>query len=133
MSDPIRTVDPKTYAAPRSFVLYFVKYPTDMKASLLCLKDILYKEIVGAWLFRLPFSGSHCSYTMLSMHCKDYICISYSGHKTTLIFPIAEDATRFKPLRKYVYSYEAETSSGITGTADSRSGSKITCKVGKEQ
>ncbi|NXX74093.1 APOB protein, partial [Urocolius indicus] len=41
----------------------------------------------------------------------------------------AEDATRFKPLRKYVYSYEAETSSGITGTADSRSGSKITCKV----
>uniref|UniRef100_A0A8C0UMN6 Apolipoprotein B n=1 Tax=Cyanistes caeruleus TaxID=156563 RepID=A0A8C0UMN6_CYACU len=47
----------------------------------------------------------------------------------TLIFPIAEDATRFKPLRKYVYSYEAETSSGITGTADSRSGSKITCKV----
>ncbi|XP_059324975.1 LOW QUALITY PROTEIN: apolipoprotein B-100 [Ammospiza nelsoni] len=40
-----------------------------------------------------------------------------------------KDATRFKPLRKYVYSYEAETSSGITGTADSRSGSKITCKV----
>ncbi|NWS70238.1 APOB protein, partial [Crotophaga sulcirostris] len=41
----------------------------------------------------------------------------------------AEDATRFKHLRKYVYSYEAETSNGITGTADSRSGSKITCKV----
>ncbi|KAL2306922.1 hypothetical protein Nmel_004869, partial [Mimus melanotis] len=41
----------------------------------------------------------------------------------------AEDATRFKPLRKYVYSYEAETSSGVTGTADSQSGSKITCKV----
>ncbi|NXG65275.1 APOB protein, partial [Hemiprocne comata] len=41
----------------------------------------------------------------------------------------AEDATRFKHLRKYVYSYEAETASGITGTADSRSGSKITCKV----
>uniref|UniRef100_A0A674GQ32 Apolipoprotein B n=1 Tax=Taeniopygia guttata TaxID=59729 RepID=A0A674GQ32_TAEGU len=40
-----------------------------------------------------------------------------------------QDATRFKPLRKYVYSYEAETSSGVTGTADSRSGSKITCKV----
>uniref|UniRef100_H0ZSG7 Apolipoprotein B n=1 Tax=Taeniopygia guttata TaxID=59729 RepID=H0ZSG7_TAEGU len=59
----------------------------------------------------------------------DYICISYPGHKTTLVFPIAEDATRFKPLRKYVYSYEAETSSGVTGTADSRSGSKITCKV----
>ncbi|XP_039916301.1 apolipoprotein B-100 [Hirundo rustica] len=41
----------------------------------------------------------------------------------------SKDATRFKPLRKYVYSYEAETSSGITGTADSRSGSKISCKV----
>ncbi|NXL48870.1 APOB protein, partial [Podilymbus podiceps] len=40
-----------------------------------------------------------------------------------------EDATRFKHLRKYVYLYEAETSNGITGTADSRSGSKITCKV----
>ncbi|KFQ29108.1 Apolipoprotein B-100, partial [Merops nubicus] len=39
------------------------------------------------------------------------------------------DATRFKHLRKYVYLYEAETSNGITGTADSRSGSKITCKV----
>ncbi|XP_068017431.1 apolipoprotein B-100 isoform X2 [Melanerpes formicivorus] len=41
----------------------------------------------------------------------------------------SKDATRFKPLRKYVYSYEAETSNGITGTADSQSGSKISCKV----
>ncbi|KAM9016496.1 LOW QUALITY PROTEIN: apolipoprotein B-100 [Ara ararauna] len=41
----------------------------------------------------------------------------------------SKDAARFKHLRKYVYSYEAETSNGITGTADSRSGSKITCKV----
>ncbi|KAM6123152.1 LOW QUALITY PROTEIN: apolipoprotein B-100 [Pterocles gutturalis] len=41
----------------------------------------------------------------------------------------SKDATRFKHLRKYVYLYEAETSNGITGTADSRSGSKITCKV----
>uniref|UniRef100_A0A803VIU5 Apolipoprotein B n=1 Tax=Ficedula albicollis TaxID=59894 RepID=A0A803VIU5_FICAL len=40
-----------------------------------------------------------------------------------------KDVTRFKPLRKYVYSYEAETSSGVPGTTDSRSGSKITCKV----
>uniref|UniRef100_A0A8U7MET4 Apolipoprotein B n=1 Tax=Corvus moneduloides TaxID=1196302 RepID=A0A8U7MET4_CORMO len=77
----------------------------------------------------LLLCGIHFSYTTLSMYCKDYTCISYPGHKTTLIFPIAEDATRFKPLRKYVYSYEAETSSGITGTSDSRSGSKITCKV----
>uniref|UniRef100_A0A8C8AKF6 Apolipoprotein B n=1 Tax=Otus sunia TaxID=257818 RepID=A0A8C8AKF6_9STRI len=51
------------------------------------------------------------------------------NHKSTLVFPITEDATRFKHLRKYVYLYEAETSNGITGTADSRSGSKITCKV----
>ncbi|XP_010134723.1 PREDICTED: apolipoprotein B-100 [Buceros rhinoceros silvestris] len=41
----------------------------------------------------------------------------------------SKDATIFKHLKKYVYLYEAETSSGITGTADSRSGSKITCKV----
>uniref|UniRef100_A0A674HM16 Apolipoprotein B n=1 Tax=Taeniopygia guttata TaxID=59729 RepID=A0A674HM16_TAEGU len=46
-----------------------------------------------------------------------------------LSYASEKDATRFKPLRKYVYSYEAETSSGVTGTADSRSGSKITCKV----
>ncbi|XP_068793169.1 apolipoprotein B-100 [Struthio camelus] len=41
----------------------------------------------------------------------------------------SKDTTRFKHLRKYVYLYEAETSNGVTGTADSRSGSKITCKV----
>ncbi|NXY41420.1 APOB protein, partial [Ceuthmochares aereus] len=41
----------------------------------------------------------------------------------------SKDATRFRHLRRYIYSYEAETSSGITGTADSQSGSKITCKV----
>uniref|UniRef100_A0A8D1T8F5 Vitellogenin domain-containing protein n=1 Tax=Sus scrofa TaxID=9823 RepID=A0A8D1T8F5_PIG len=39
------------------------------------------------------------------------------------------DATRFKHLRKYVYSYEAESSSGVPGTADSRSSTKINCKV----
>uniref|UniRef100_A0A8C8RUL8 Apolipoprotein B n=1 Tax=Pelusios castaneus TaxID=367368 RepID=A0A8C8RUL8_9SAUR len=41
----------------------------------------------------------------------------------------SKDATRFKVLRKYVYNYEAEIASGVKGTADSRSGSKITCKV----
>ncbi|XP_075840088.1 apolipoprotein B-100 [Microtus pennsylvanicus] len=40
-----------------------------------------------------------------------------------------KDATRFKHLRKYVYNYEAESSSGIRGTADSRSATKINCKV----
>ncbi|KAI4587481.1 hypothetical protein MJG53_005268 [Ovis ammon polii x Ovis aries] len=41
----------------------------------------------------------------------------------------AKDATRFKHLRKYVYNYEAESSSGVPGTADSRSSTKINCKV----
>ncbi|XP_005400416.1 PREDICTED: apolipoprotein B-100 isoform X2 [Chinchilla lanigera] len=40
-----------------------------------------------------------------------------------------KEATRFKHLRKYIYSYEAESSSGIPGTADSRSATKINCKV----
>ncbi|XP_038607568.1 apolipoprotein B-100 isoform X1 [Tachyglossus aculeatus] len=40
-----------------------------------------------------------------------------------------KDTTRFKHLRKYVYNYEAETTSGVTGTADSRSAAKINCKV----
>ncbi|XP_033618748.1 apolipoprotein B-100 [Fukomys damarensis] len=42
---------------------------------------------------------------------------------------VLEEATRFKPLRKYVYSYEAESSSGVPGTADSRSATRIGCKV----
>ncbi|XP_067879378.1 apolipoprotein B-100 [Heterodontus francisci] len=37
--------------------------------------------------------------------------------------------TRFKYLKKYFYNYEAETSSGIVGTANSRSGVRISCKV----
>ncbi|KAM4771219.1 apolipoprotein B-100 [Rhinophrynus dorsalis] len=41
----------------------------------------------------------------------------------------SKDATRFKHLRKYTYNYEAGTTSGVTGTADSQSGSKISCKV----
>ncbi|XP_069461985.1 apolipoprotein B-100 [Ambystoma mexicanum] len=40
-----------------------------------------------------------------------------------------KDATRFKNLRKYVYNYEAESTNGVPGTADSQSGSKISCKV----
>lgn len=40
-----------------------------------------------------------------------------------------KDATRFKHLRKYIYNYEAETSNGVPGTADSQSGSKISCKA----
>ncbi|XP_050999322.1 apolipoprotein B-100 [Acomys russatus] len=40
-----------------------------------------------------------------------------------------KDATRFKHLRKYVYNYEAESSSGVRGTADSTSATKINCKV----
>ncbi|XP_023475214.2 apolipoprotein B-100 [Equus caballus] len=41
----------------------------------------------------------------------------------------SKDTTRFKHLRKYTYIYEAESSSGVPGTADSRSTTKITCKV----
>ncbi|XP_061478674.1 apolipoprotein B-100 [Rhineura floridana] len=41
----------------------------------------------------------------------------------------SRDATRFKHLRKYVYKYETETTSGVTGTADSHTGSKLQCKV----
>ncbi|PNJ58664.1 APOB isoform 2 [Pongo abelii] len=41
----------------------------------------------------------------------------------------AGDATRFKHLRKYTYNYEAESSSGVPGTADSRSATRINCKV----
>ncbi|KAI2522558.1 apolipoprotein B, partial [Homo sapiens] len=36
---------------------------------------------------------------------------------------------RFKHLRKYTYNYEAESSSGVPGTADSRSATRINCKV----
>ncbi|NP_001079785.1 apolipoprotein B L homeolog precursor [Xenopus laevis] len=38
-------------------------------------------------------------------------------------------ALKFKPLRKYVYNYEAATTSGVSGTADSQSGSKFSCKI----
>ncbi|KAM5291763.1 apolipoprotein B-100 [Ctenodactylus gundi] len=41
----------------------------------------------------------------------------------------SKEATRFKHLRKYIYNYEAESSSGVPGTADSRSATKINCKV----
>ncbi|XP_044519221.1 apolipoprotein B-100, partial [Gracilinanus agilis] len=40
-----------------------------------------------------------------------------------------KDSTRFKHLRKYVYSYEAESANAVAGTADSRSATKINCKV----
>ncbi|EHH21924.1 hypothetical protein EGK_05097 [Macaca mulatta] len=42
---------------------------------------------------------------------------------------IPGDTTRFKHLRKYTYNYEAESSSGVPGTADSRSATRINCKV----
>ncbi|XP_045142529.1 apolipoprotein B-100 [Echinops telfairi] len=49
--------------------------------------------------------------------------------RENVISSCPKDATRFKHLRKYVYTYEAESSSGVPGTADSRSATKITCKV----
>ncbi|XP_075454563.1 apolipoprotein B-100 [Ascaphus truei] len=41
----------------------------------------------------------------------------------------SKDASKFRNMRKYTYNYEAATSNGVTGTADSQSGSKFTCKV----
>ncbi|CAJ0965258.1 unnamed protein product [Ranitomeya imitator] len=41
----------------------------------------------------------------------------------------SRDTIKFRHLRKYIYNYDAATSSGVTGTADSQSGSKFNCKV----
>ncbi|XP_059516435.1 apolipoprotein B-100 isoform X1 [Myotis daubentonii] len=41
----------------------------------------------------------------------------------------SKGTTRFKHLRKYVYNYEAESSSGASASTDSRSVTKINCKV----
>uniref|UniRef100_A0A8D2L261 Apolipoprotein B n=1 Tax=Varanus komodoensis TaxID=61221 RepID=A0A8D2L261_VARKO len=46
----------------------------------------------------------------------------------TCLFLVGE-ATRFKHMRNYVYLYEVDTASGVTGTAGSYFGSKINCKV----
>ncbi|KAG9494645.1 hypothetical protein GDO78_002144 [Eleutherodactylus coqui] len=40
-----------------------------------------------------------------------------------------KDSIKFRHLRKYTYNYDATTSTGVTGTADSQSGSKFNCKV----
>ncbi|RLW12230.1 hypothetical protein DV515_00000662 [Chloebia gouldiae] len=96
---------------------------------------------------RCSSSSRNENYNLVNIEIKvqsppdSHICRRHSCGFTCFVFVSEEespenanpgcskDATRFKPLRKYVYSYEAETSSGVTGTADSRSGSKITCKV----
>ncbi|XP_044145271.1 apolipoprotein B-100 [Bufo gargarizans] len=41
----------------------------------------------------------------------------------------SRDAIKFRHLRKYTYNYETTTSSGVSGTADSQSGTKFNCKV----
>ncbi|XP_069742513.1 apolipoprotein B-100 [Narcine bancroftii] len=40
-----------------------------------------------------------------------------------------KQSTRFKNLKTFFYNYEAETSNGIIGTADSRSGVQIFCRL----
>ncbi|XP_029451856.1 apolipoprotein B-100 [Rhinatrema bivittatum] len=55
--------------------------------------------------------------------------IAQDDHSESHSPSCSKDSTRFKHLRKYVYNYEAETSNGVAGTADSQSGSKISCKV----
>ncbi|XP_073530150.1 apolipoprotein B-100 isoform X2 [Phyllobates terribilis] len=42
---------------------------------------------------------------------------------------LAQDTIKFRHLRKYIYNYDAATSSKVAGTADSQSGSKFNCKV----
>lgn len=63
----------------------------------------------------------------------EYPWASYFCHVADGFLLIVEDAVRFKHLRKYVYNYEAESSSGVPGTADSRSATKINCKVRGER
>ncbi|KAM3931862.1 apolipoprotein B-100 [Leptodactylus fuscus] len=41
----------------------------------------------------------------------------------------SRDAIKFRHLRKYTYNYDAAATSGVSGTADSQSGSKFNCKV----
>ncbi|KAK2493270.1 hypothetical protein MC885_004097 [Smutsia gigantea] len=43
--------------------------------------------------------------------------------------PFIKDASRFRHLRKYIYNYEAAISSGVPGTSEARSATKINCKV----
>uniref|UniRef100_V9K7B7 Apolipoprotein B n=1 Tax=Callorhinchus milii TaxID=7868 RepID=V9K7B7_CALMI len=50
---------------------------------------------------------------------------SSSGAKDTCL----RELFRFKNFWKYVYNYETETLNGVPGTADSRSGVKLSCKV----
>uniref|UniRef100_UPI00398E5416 apolipoprotein B-100 n=1 Tax=Pristiophorus japonicus TaxID=55135 RepID=UPI00398E5416 len=51
---------------------------------------------------------------------------SFDDRKSTYCF---KQTTRFKNFKKYFYNYEAETSNGIAGTANSRSGVQIACRV----
>ncbi|XP_071999744.1 apolipoprotein B-100 [Engystomops pustulosus] len=41
----------------------------------------------------------------------------------------SRDAIKFRHLRKYTYNYDASATTGVSGTADSQSGSKFNCKV----
>ncbi|XP_026789738.3 apolipoprotein B-100 [Pangasianodon hypophthalmus] len=38
-------------------------------------------------------------------------------------------ATRFRNFRKYIYQYTAESTNGVPGTADTKNGPRISCKV----
>ncbi|KAI4802408.1 hypothetical protein KUCAC02_020245 [Chaenocephalus aceratus] len=43
--------------------------------------------------------------------------------------PVCPLAKRFKNFRRFVYDYEAETSNGVNGATDNKSGPKVSCKV----
>ncbi|XP_062864093.1 apolipoprotein B-100 [Trichomycterus rosablanca] len=43
--------------------------------------------------------------------------------------PLCPLATRYTTFKKYVYQYTAESTNGVTGTANTKNGPKISCKV----
>ncbi|KAK5884319.1 hypothetical protein CesoFtcFv8_018155 [Champsocephalus esox] len=43
--------------------------------------------------------------------------------------PVCPLAKRFKNFRRFVYDYEAQTSNGVNGATDNKSGPKVSCKV----
>ncbi|XP_078397676.1 apolipoprotein B-100 [Cetorhinus maximus] len=56
-------------------------------------------------------------------------CVIAQGKSEERNTRCSRQTTRFKNLKKYFYNYEAETSTGMAGTANSRTGVHISCKV----
>uniref|UniRef100_A0A4W3HYI8 Apolipoprotein B n=1 Tax=Callorhinchus milii TaxID=7868 RepID=A0A4W3HYI8_CALMI len=61
-----------------------------------------------------------------------FIIITFVESCSSVVRALASQTrgpSRFRYLRKYLYQYEVETSNGVPGTANSRSGIKMSCKV----